>query len=57
MMHGPINIRFTADEIIGKEERMVRNGRFDEEYTEAATDKNEDYSKMIQRHETRGAEE
>jgi len=36
---------------------MVRSGRFGEEYTEATADKNENYSKMIQRHKTRGAEE
>ena len=47
----------TADEVIGKDERIVRNGWFDEECTEATKNKNEPYSKRIQRHKTRGAEE
>lgn len=47
----------TADEVIGKEERIIRNGWFDEECTETAKNKNEAYSKWIQRHKTRGAEE
>jgi hypothetical protein len=44
----------TADEVIGKDERVVRNGWFNEECTEATKIKNEAYSKMIQRHKTRG---
>jgi hypothetical protein len=38
----------TADEVTGKEERIVINGLFDEECTAAAKNKNEAYSKMIQ---------
>lgn len=38
------------------EERMVRNGWFDKEYTEATKNKNEACSKIVQRHKTRGAE-
>jgi hypothetical protein len=47
----------TAEEVTGKEERMVRNGWFDEECAEATKNKNEAYFKMIQKHRTRGAEE
>jgi hypothetical protein len=47
----------TADEVTGKEERMVRNGWFDEVCAEATKNKNEAYFKMIQKHRTRGAEE
>ena len=36
---------------------MVRNGWFSAEGTEATKNKYEAYSKMIQRHRTRGAEE
>jgi hypothetical protein len=36
---------------------MARNGRFDEECTEATKNKNHAYSKMIHRHKTRGREE
>jgi hypothetical protein len=45
-----------ADEVIGKEERVVRNEWFDEECAEATKNKNEAYFKMIQKHRTRGAE-
>jgi len=38
----------TADEIIGKEERMVINGLFDDECTAATKIKNVTYSKMRQ---------
>jgi hypothetical protein len=47
----------TADEVIGKEERMVTKGWFNEECTETIKNKNEAYSKMIQRHKTRWSEE
>ena len=47
----------TADEVIGKEEWIVRSGRFTVECTEATKNKNEAYSEMVQRHKTRGAEE
>jgi hypothetical protein len=47
----------TADEAIGKEEREVRNGWFDEECAEATKNKNEAYFKMLQKHRTRGTEE
>jgi len=40
----------TADEVIGKEERMVINGLFNEECTAATKNKNVTYSKMIQWH-------
>jgi hypothetical protein len=36
---------------------MVRNGLFDEECTEVTKNKNEAYSKMIQRHYTRPPQE
>jgi hypothetical protein len=42
-----------ADEVMGREEREVRN----EKSNEATKNKNEAYTKMIQRHETKGAEE
>jgi hypothetical protein len=44
----------TVDEVIGKEERIIRNGWFDEECTEATKNKNEPYSERIQRYKTRG---
>jgi hypothetical protein len=44
----------TADEVTGKEERVVRNGSFDEEGAEATKNKNGAYFKMIQKHRTRG---
>jgi len=47
----------TADEVIGKEERMVINGLFDEECTAATKNKDETYSKMIQWHKTGPAQE
>jgi len=47
----------TTDEVVGKGERNIRNGWFDEECTETAKNKNEAYSKRIQRHKTRWAEE
>jgi hypothetical protein len=37
------------------EERMVRNGQFNKECTEATKNKNKAYSKMIKCHKTRGA--
>jgi predicted transcriptional regulator len=42
-----------ADEVMGREKRFVRN----EESTEATKNKNEAYSKMIQRRKYKGAEE
>ena len=42
-----------ADEVTGREERLVRS----EESIEATKNKNEAYSKMIQRHKTKRAEE
>ena len=42
-----------GDEVMGREERQVRN----EKSTEDTKNKNHAYSKMIQRHETKGAEE
>jgi len=47
----------TTDEVIGKGERNIRNGWFDEECSETVKNKNEANSKRIQRHKTRGAEE
>ena len=52
----PIAIN-TTDEVTGTEERMVINGLFDEECTAATNNKNETYSKILQMHNTRGAEE
>ena len=37
----------TADEVIGTEERIVRNGLCDEECTEATENKNKAHSKMV----------
>jgi hypothetical protein len=45
-----------ADQVIGKEERVVRNGWLDEECAEATKNKYEAYFKMIQKHRTRVAE-
>jgi hypothetical protein len=36
---------------------MARNERFNEECTEVTENKNDAYSKMTQRHKTRGIEE
>jgi flagellar biosynthesis/type III secretory pathway protein FliH len=47
----------TAQEVIGKEESVLRNGWFDEECAEATENKNEACNKTVQRCETRGAEE
>ena len=47
----------TADEVKGKEERMVINGLFDEECNAATKNKNETYSKMIQWCQARPAQE
>jgi len=40
----------TADEVVGKEERMVINGLFNDECTAATKNKNVTYSKMMQWH-------
>ena len=52
----PVIIK-TADEVTGKEERMIINGLFDEECAAGTKNKNETYSKMIQWRQTRPAQE